>query len=147
MEDALPYTDRVITEAMRLFPPVTALARVATEPVEVGGWTIPKGADVISWLYLTHHDARWFPEPESFDPDRWTEERAAEVPRGAYLPFGAGQRQCIGKHFALIEARLILATLAQKFRLALKPSHPVERHMAVTLSPKHGMQMSLAARQ
>ncbi len=144
--DALPFTDRVLLESMRLFPPVTTVARVATEPVEIGGWPVPKGADVIVWIYWAHHDARWWPEPERFDPDRFLPERLAQVPEGAYTPFGAGQRLCIGKHFALMEARLILATIAQRRRFRIEPGHRVEKHVAVTMSPRYGMRMAVEAR-
>ncbi len=144
--DALPYTDAVLQESMRLFPPVTTLARVTTAPIELGGYSIPEGADVICWVYFAHHDARWWPEPERFDPTRFLPGRVESIPRGAYTPFGAGQRQCIGKHFALMEARLLLATLAQRFRLSLVPGHPVAKHVAVTMSPKHGMKMRVQRR-
>ena len=144
--DALPYVERVLSESMRLFPPVTTVPRVAAEAVEVGGYPIPAGADVICWVYWAHHDARWWTDPERFDPDRFLPERLASVPRGSYVPFGAGQRQCIGKHFAMMEARLLLATLARRHRLRLVPGHKVEKHVAVTMSPKHGMKMTLVPR-
>ncbi len=144
--DALPYIDRVLSESMRLYPPVTTVPRVAARDVELGGYTVAAGSDVVLWIYHAHHDARWWPEPERFDPDRFLPERIAQAQRGAYTPFGAGQRQCIGKHFALMEARLLLATLAQRFSLRLVPGHPVEKLVAVTMSPRHGMRMTLHAR-
>jgi cytochrome P450 len=144
--DALPVTDRILQESMRVYPPVTTVTRVATEPVEVGGYRVPAGADVACWIYFAHHDPRWWDDPARFDPDRFLPERAAKIPRGAYAPFGAGQRQCIGKNFALLEARLLLATIAQRFSLRLVPGHPVERLVAVTMSPRHGMKMTLRAR-
>jgi cytochrome P450 len=141
--DDLPLVDRVLQESMRLYPPVTTVARVATEDTEVGGWFIPKGADMICWIYHAHHDPRWWPDPKRFDPDRFRPERLASIPDGAFTPFGAGQRQCIGKHFSLMEARLILATILQRYRLRLVPGHRVERHVAVTMSPRYGMKMAV----
>jgi cytochrome P450 len=145
-EDELPYTDRVIAESMRLFPPAPVVARVCVEATEVGGYPVPVGADVACWIYHAHHDPRWWEDPERFDPDRFTEERSRERPRGAYAPFGAGQRLCVGRGFALLEARLLLATIAQRFRLRLLPGHPVARRLGVTLSPRHGMRMVLSRR-
>jgi cytochrome P450 len=145
--DALPLTDRIVQEAMRLYPPVTTLARVATEDVELGGQRVPAGSDVACWLYFAQRDPRWWADPERFDPDRFLPGRIEQIPRGAYAPFGAGQRQCIGKHFALMEARLILATVAQRFTLRLVPGHRVEPRVAVTMSPRYGMPMLLRARE
>lgn len=141
--DDLPLVDRVIQESMRLYPPVTTVARAAIEDTEVGGWAIPKGADMICWIYHAHHDPRWWPDPERFDPNRFRPDRLATIPDGAFTPFGAGQRQCIGKHFSLMEARLILATILQRYRLRLVPGHRVERHVAVTMSPRYGMKMAV----
>src|ERR1700692_360394 len=92
-------------------------------------------------------DARWFAEAERFDPDRWSEERAAKVPRFAYFPFGAGPRVCIGAGFAMMEATLLLAAMAQKFTMSLVPGHPVEPLASVTLRPKHGIKMILSRRE
>lgn len=139
-DDKRPLADRILMVSMRFFPPVTTVPRVALEDVQMGEWSIPKGADVICWTYMAPHDPRWFE-----DPDRWLPKRAATITRGAYSPFGAGQRQCRGKHFALLDAPLILATLAQRYRLRRVPGHPVERQQAVTLSPKYGMRMTLEA--
>jgi cytochrome P450 len=95
---------------------------------------------------MVHHDPRFWPEPERFDPDRFTEERSQERARGVYMPFGAGQRLCVGRGFALMAARLLLATIAQRFSLRLAPGHRVERRVAITLSPRHGMRMVLSRR-
>lgn len=142
---ALPYTDMVLSEALRLYPPAPVVSRTAAEDTEVGGYPIPAGAEVIIWLYFTHHDPRWFPEPEAFRPERFAQGTPAAV-RGAFLPFGGGSRLCIGKEFALLEARLVLATVAQRFRLQLEPGQRVAPRFAVTLSPRHGMQMRLTQR-
>jgi len=142
----LPVTDRILSESMRLFPPVTTIPRVAIEDVEVGGYRVPAGADMICWVYFAQRDPRWWREAERFDPDRFLPERFATVVRGAYTPFGAGQRQCIGRHFSLMEARLLLATLAQRYRLRLAAGHRVEKRIAVTMSPRYGMRMTLEPR-
>ncbi|MBK7398439.1 MAG: cytochrome P450 [Myxococcales bacterium] len=142
----LPYTEMVLKESMRIYPPVYLLARRAAEDVEIGGYVIPKGSELVLWVYLTHHDARWFPEPEAFRPERFTPEAEASLPKNAYVPFGAGPRACIGKTFAMIEARLLLATIAQSFRLEHAEGHRVAMNPRVTLNPKHGMKMVARAR-
>jgi cytochrome P450 len=136
----LAYLDRVLSEAMRIYPPAPVISRTAIEDTEIGGYTLPAGAELIIWLYWTHRDPRWFPEPERFDPDRFAPE-APPLPRGAYLPFGGGTRICIGKEFALMEARLVLATVAQRFRLRLEPGQDLTPRFAVTLSPRNGLRM------
>ncbi len=142
----LPVTDRILAESMRLYPPVTTIPRVAAEAVEIGGYTVPAGADMVCWVYFAHRDARWWPEPERFDPDRFLPERVGAHVRGAYVPFGAGQRQCIGRHFSLMEARLLLATLAQRYRLRLAPGQRVTPRVAVTMSPRDGLRMQIEKR-
>ncbi len=142
----MPTLERVLSEAMRLYPPAYVLTRVACEDAEIGGYQIPKGADMVLWLYHMHHDARWFPEPERFDPDRFSPERRKRLPPSAYVPFGAGTRTCIGKQFAILEAQLILVTIAQRFRLELASTQPVERDMKVTLAPRGGLRMRLRER-
>lgn len=138
--DRLVYAERVVREAMRVYPPVYALARKCERDTSVGGFDVPAGSEIGLWIYLAHHDPRWFPEPGRFDPDRY-EDGDANRPRHAYLPFGGGARTCIGKTFATIEAVLILATLLQRWRLRLAPGHPVELKTRVTLMPKFGMKM------
>jgi cytochrome P450 len=144
--ERLPYTDQVMNEAMRLHPPVYAIARRATEDTEIGGWSVPRGSEVMVWIYMTHHDRRFYPEPLAFRPERFERDRAAALPKFAYLPFGAGPRACIGKAFASVEARLILAVLAQRFRLALRPGQRVEEQPRITLTPKYGMKMVASRR-
>jgi cytochrome P450 len=142
----LPYTAQVLDEAMRLYPPAYTLARCAEEDTEIGGYPVPKGSEVVIWTYWTHHDSRWYPDPERFDPERFTPAEVAKRPKLAYLPFGAGGRACIGKMFALVEARLVLATLAQRFRLRRLDDGPVAMSPRITLSPKHGLPMNLQRR-
>jgi cytochrome P450 len=116
----------VLAEALRLAPPVWVAPRRALEDVEVAGVPVPAGAHVLVSQYVTHRDPRWFPEPERFDPWRWRERPERDLPRGAYVPFGGGNRRCLGEHFALLEARIILLAIARQVRLApLDPRHPV----------------------
>ncbi len=145
LDDPLPYTDMVIKESMRMFPPVYLLARSPAEDVEIGGYTIPRGTEIVLWIYMTHHDPRWFPEPERFRPERFAADNESKLPKNAYVPFGAGPRACIGKQFATIEARLLLATLAQRFAFDLVPGHRVAMRPRVTLNPKFGMRMTARA--
>jgi cytochrome P450 len=139
--DRLPYTEQVLKEAMRLYPPVFMVARMAREDTEIGGYPVPRGSEVVLWIYQTHHDPRWYPDPARFDPARFAPAEEAKLPRLAYAPFGAGPRACIGKSFAMIEARLILATVAQRVRFTLVPGQRVEPAARITLGQKHGMRM------
>lgn len=144
----LPYTEMVIKETLRLYPPVWALVgRQANADTMLADYQIPKDSLVFILPYLTHQLSRFFPEPERFDPERFTPEREAALPKFAYLPFGGGPRVCIGNSFALMEARLILATVAQRFRLALARPQPIKPNAQVTLSPLGGMAMKLVARE
>lgn len=143
----LRYTEQVIKESMRLYPPAWSMGRQTIEPVELGGYTIPPRHSVIIIPYVTHRDPRFFPDPDRFDPDRFLPENEKAMHRYAYLPFGGGPRICIGNGFALMEAKLILATVLQRYRLPLIPSHPVEPEALVTLRPRHGMSMQIQSRQ
>ena len=129
----LPYTERVIKESMRLYPPAWTIGREVMEPIELGGYTIPKGAQILCSQWVVHRDPRFFPNPEGFDPDRWEPERQSALPRYAYFPFGGGPRVCIGNHFAMMEATLVLATIAQRFRFELLPGQRLELKPSVTL--------------
>jgi cytochrome P450 len=142
----LPYTRAVLAESMRLFPPVWAMGRRALAAHTLGGYDIPRGSLVVVSPFITQRDARFFPEPELFRPERWLDEHAAERPRFSYFPFGGGARQCIGEQFAWMEGVLLLATLGQRWRLRLVPGHRVEFNPLVTLRPKHGMRMTLHSR-
>jgi cytochrome P450 len=145
--DRLPYTDMVIKESMRIYPPVWGFSREAMEDVEIDGYLIPKGCVVGAMTYLMHHDARWFTDPERFDPDRFSAENEKNVSRRAYLPFSGGPRVCVGNSFALMEARLILATIASRFQLTLAPGYQAEILPQVTLSPKGGLPMTIRVRE
>ncbi len=143
---ALPYTEQVIKEAMRLYPPAYVLARRARCDTEVGGYKVPAGSELVIWIYMTHHDARWYPEPEAFQPERFEPDAVAQRPKLAYLPLGGGPRSCIGAEFAMLEARLILATLAQAFRPGLVSRQPVVGKPRITLAPKTRVKMVLGRR-
>jgi cytochrome P450 len=143
----LPYTEQVVCEAMRLYPPVYSIARKAHEDTEIGGYPVRAGSEVMLWVYMTHHDPRWYPDPSSFRPERFAEGADAGRPKFAYLPFGGGPRACIGKVFAMIEARLLLATIVQRFRFELAPGRRVTPLPRITLVPKQGMTMSLRERR
>jgi cytochrome P450 len=138
---ALVYTRMVFSEAMRLYPPAWVVARKALEACPLGSFTLPAGALVLMPEWVTHHDARWYPEPERFDPERWTREALASRPKFAYYPFGGGSRLCIGEQFAWMEGVLVLATLASRWRFRLVPGHPIVPQPLITLRPKHGVRV------
>jgi cytochrome P450 len=142
----LRYTTMVIAESLRLYPPAWSVARQAIQDDEVGGYAVPKGAPITMVQYITHRHPEFWDDPECFDPERWTPDRAAKRPKFTYFPFGGGPRLCIGNNFALMEAQLILATLAQHYRVQVVPGHPVVPEPLLTLRPKYGMQVTLEAR-
>ena len=142
----LPYTRMVLAESMRLYPPAWILGRRALAPFEADGYEIPGRSIVLMSQYVTHRDARWFPDPERFDPERFSTERQAERPKFAYFPFGGGPRVCIGEQFAWMEGVILLATIAQRWKLRLVPGHPVALQPIITLRPKHGMAMTIEKR-
>jgi cytochrome P450 len=115
----LLYTDMVLREAMRLYPPVWVIGRRALAPFRLGEYELPADTNVLISQLIVHHDARYFPEPECYDPERWSpgDPRAASLPRFAYFPFGGGPRVCVGAGFAMMEAVLLLATIAQKYQV------------------------------
>jgi cytochrome P450 len=117
----LQYTEHVVQEAMRLYPPAYALGRQAVAPCDLGGYHLPAGATVLMSQWVMHRDPRWFDEPERFRPARWAEGLAKRLPRFAYFPFGGGPRQCIGAAFAQMEAVLVLAAIAQRCRFTPAP--------------------------
>lgn len=130
----LEYTERVFTEALRLYPPGWILTRRTTSPVELGGHPIGPGATILFSPYALHRDPEFFPEPERFDPDRWLPERAKSLPRFAMMPFSAGRRKCMGDAFAMNLAIIVLATLAGRFRLRAAPGAEVRVVQKMTLS-------------
>jgi cytochrome P450 len=144
---ALPFTEMVLAEAMRLYPPAWLLGRRALKDYEVGGFHIPAGSIVIMSQYVMHRDERYFPEPARFDPERWTTEAKEARPQFSYFPFGGGPRRCIGEGFAWMEGVLVIAALARRWRMRLVPGHPVETQPMVTLRAKHGMRMTIERRK
>lgn len=143
----LPYTEMVIKESMRLYPPVWAIGRQAMEDVTLGSYTLPKGSVVGIVTYFTHHDARFFPDPERFDPERFSPENEPNIPKYAYIPFSTGPRVCIGNSFAMMEAHLLLATIASHYTFRLSPGQKVTPSPLITLAPKGGLPMTLHTRQ
>lgn len=141
----LEYTNRVVLESMRLYPPAYGFGREALEDCEVAGYHVPAGSTVFMMPWLIHRDERWYTDPLRFDPDRWANDFAKKLPPFAYLPFGGGPRRCIGNSFAMMEAVLLLAAIGQRFRLTLAPGHRVEPFASITLRPKYGMKMTVKA--
>jgi cytochrome P450 len=142
----LPYTRNVIQEAMRLYPPAFFIIRHAIADDEIGGYPVPANSLIFLMAHMVHRHPAFWEEPEHFDPDRFTPERSANRPRYAYIPFGGGPRLCIGNSLAMMEAQLVLATVAQRYCLRLVPGHPVEPHVLVTPHPRHGLPMTLHPR-
>ncbi len=143
----LRYTGQVITESLRLYPAAWGMARLVVEDHEIAGYAVTKGMGVAMAQWVVHRDPRWYDAPEEFRPERWEDDLLKRLPRFAYFPFGGGPRQCIGNAFALMEAALILATIARKFRLLLVANHPVVPLASITLRPRHGVRVTLESRQ
>jgi pentalenene oxygenase len=131
----LRLTARVVTEALRLFPPGWMFTRTVTTETRIGGHLLPAGTSVLYSPYLVHHRSDLYDEPERFDPDRWDSTRP-RPPRGAYLPFGAGSRRCIGERFALVEAVLTLATISARWQLKPLAGHRIRPALAIALRPR-----------
>jgi cytochrome P450 len=143
----LRYAEMVLAESMRLYPPAWAMGRYARNDFQLGDFFLPAKTTVLMSQFVMHRDARFFPDPLRFDPERFTPEAKARRAKFTYFPFGAGVRQCIGESFAWMEGVLLLATLAQKWKLKLLPAHRVEPEPLITLRPKYGMRMLIEARQ
>ncbi|HJX95032.1 MAG TPA: cytochrome P450 [Candidatus Acidoferrum sp.] len=142
----LVYTNHIITEAMRLYPPAWGTARTAIEDHEIAGYAVPKGSGVSFAQWTVHRDARWYDAPEEFRPERWEGDLLKRNPKFAYFPFGGGPRQCIGNTFALMETALTLATIAQQYRFRLVEGHPVVPLASITLRPRHGIRVVMESR-
>lgn len=144
----LPYTEMIIKEGMRLYPPAWILnGRLALNDTEIDGYPIPADSIIFISPWVMHRLDHYFPNPEQFDPERFTPDKEAELPRYVYLPFGAGPRVCIGNAFAMMEAHLVLAMMAQRFRFELAPKQQIEPNALITMSPKNGLQMNVVARE
>ena len=139
----LAYTQRVIQEVLRLYPAAYLFAREAVTEDVIDGYPIPPKTLIFITPFITHRDPNYWPDPERFDPDRFTPEQASNRPRHIYYPFGEGPHVCIGNNFAMMEMQLILAIALQRFRLRLVPNHPIALKPEATLRPKHGMKMTV----
>lgn len=137
----LTYTEQVVKESMRLFPPVPNIVREAVSPDTVGGYDIPAEATIHMSQWVVHRDPRWYDDARSFRPERWTSDMENELPRLAYFPFAAGPRRCIGDRFAMLEARLLLATIYQHYHLELVSDRTLEVIPTVTSRPKEDVVM------
>lgn len=142
---ALPYLDAVIREALRLRPPAWMINRVALEPVEIEGYRLPTGTSLIVSPWLLHHDPELWGDAEAFRPERWLDGSTESLPRGAYFPFGAGPRMCIGMPLADLEMRLVLATLLQRFTPTTAPGFRPQMRPRVTLRLANGLRVRLEA--
>jgi cytochrome P450 len=131
---------------MRLYPPAWIVGRRAIDDYAIGPYAVPARSMIFMSPYVMHRDARFFARPDEFDPDRWTSEFRAALPKFAYFPFGGGARQCIGEHFAWMELMLVVATVAQQWQLDLVPGHPVVPQPLITLRARHGMRMTAIRR-
>jgi cytochrome P450 len=132
----LRYTEAVVLESMRLYPPAYALGREALADCEVMGYQVPAGMTLLMSTWVVHRDPRWYEQPEAFQPERWEEAQVKRRPKYSYFPFGAGPRQCIGNQFAMMETVLVLAAIAQRYRFTLASDRTVVPWPTFTLRPK-----------
>ena len=142
----LVYAERIVKESMRLFPPAYVVGREALTDFKIGGYDIEAGTQVLMSQWVIQRDPRFFPDPDRFNPDRWTEEFSRQLPKYAYFPFGGGPRQCIGNSFAMMEAVLLLGTIAQRFRVAFPAGQTLEPNPTFTLRPKTSPRVELRKR-
>jgi len=140
---SLRYTEMVLAESMRLYPPVWVLGRRALQDYQLGAYTIPERAIVLTSQWVVNHDERWYPDPFRFDPERWRPEARAARPKFSYFPFGGGPRICVGETFAWVEAGLVLATLARWWRPVLAGGQKIDPRPGITLRPRNGIRMVL----
>ena len=140
----LKYTEQVIFESMRLYPPAWTIGRTALQPCVIGGQSLIPGNTVLMSQWVVHRDPRWFADPDVFRPERWQNDFAKTLPKYAYFPFGGGPRVCIGNTFALMESVLLLATILQQWRFELVPDQEITLRPSVTLRPRNGIQMKLS---
>lgn len=143
----LKFTEMIAKESMRLYPPAYGIGREATEDCEIGGFRIPRKSQVFMFPWATQRDSRFFSEPNSFHPERWTDELSSRLPKYAYFPFGGGPRACIGNYFAMMEIVLVLATMGQRFRFSLLPDYPVSLLPAMSLRPRDGITVRVENRR
>ena len=144
---SLPYTLMVVKETMRIEPTVAIIPRALLENVELGGYRLEKNSVVFIPPYVVHHDSRWWSSPEKFEPSRFSEENEANIPKYAYLPFGGGPRICIGNHFSLMEAQILLAMMVSRYQVNHAPNTKIIPLRQVTTFPKDGMPMVIRVRR
>ncbi len=147
LEREMPYLDMVLDEVLRLYPPAWIGPRRAVRDFEFGGYSVPRGAYVNYCSWASHRIPEVFPAPEAFIPERFTRERKAALPRGAYVPFGGGQRVCIGKRFGQIEVKLVVSMLLQRLHLDALPGRRMTIRQMPTLSPQGGWRMRVRPRE
>jgi cytochrome P450 len=143
---SLPYTEKVVKESMRLYPPVPTVVREPVKPDIIGGYEVPPGSTIRMHQWVVHRDGRWYDDPLAFDPGRWTDEFERSLPSLAYFPFSAGPRRCIGDRFAMLEARLILATIYGRYHLELVPGTELDLMAAITARPRDPVRVTVHAR-
>lgn len=143
--DRLVYTEQVVNEALRLYSPIHSLSRVALEDDTIGGYHIPAGATIYVSLYATHRLPSLWPDPDRFDPDRFTPDKVEKRPRFAFIPFAAGHRNCVGASTAIVELKLAVAMIAQRYELAVAPGQRIEGAAGTTMHPRYGMNMTIRA--
>jgi cytochrome P450 len=142
----LAWTRRTLEESLRLYPPAWGFSRLALGDDEIGGFAIPKGSIAFVIPFVIHRRPGLWPDPERFDPERFAPEQEAARPRFSYIPFGGGPRGCIGHQFAMLEAQLIVATIAQRYRIEVVPNQRIQAEALITLRPKPGIRATLTRR-
>jgi len=142
----LPYLRGVMNEVLRLYPPAYIIARTSIEACSIGGYDFPVGSTMLMSQWVMHRDGRFFEDPDTFRPERWLDGLENRLPAGAYYPFGDGPRRCIGQGFALLEAAIVIGTIAQRFKFRLAPGQAVVPEPLITLRPRNGIRMTLHAR-
>jgi cytochrome P450 len=142
----LKYTEQIVLESMRLYPPAYMLSREAIGGFELGDYRLPGGTTVLISQWVTQRDSRFFERAEEFIPERWANDLVKRLPKCAYFPFGIGPRSCIGSAFAMMESILVLATIAQKFRFSRATNYQVEPWPSITLRPRYGIKVKVIKR-
>ena len=143
---AIPYLEQVVKESMRILPSVWAFMKEPNRDVTIRGYRIPKGTQIFYSPYVLHQDPRWFPEPQRFDPDRFSPEREAQIPKGAYVPFSGGSRVCMGKSFAMMEAQIILATMLQRIHPSVPADYVPDKLAELSMHPRGGLPFDVRLR-
>ena len=143
----MPYLEMVIKESMRMYPPAWTVSREAQADFELGGYIIPKGSIIMMSMYILHHDAHYWDQPDAFLPERFSAANEENIPKYAYFPFGGGPRVCIGNQFAMMEAELVLDTILQRYQLSLLPNQHIKLNPLVTLRPQPDIQMHVSRRE